>query len=118
MDQPIHVTDNAFEQAVLKSPLPVLLDFWAPWCAPSKMVAPSLETIARDYAGRLVVAKVNTDENPEWALRYGVQGTPTMLLMKDGKVVLQQVGALPLPYLKQMVDRVLAQEETIERPAA
>ena len=107
MNEPVHVTDEAFERAVLKSPLPVLVDFWAPWCAPCRMVAPSLETIARDYAGRLLVAKVNTDENPEWATRYGVQGIPTMLLIKDGKVVRQQVGALPFPYLKQLVDRLL-----------
>jgi len=110
MNEPIHVTDQAFEKAVLKSPLPVLVDFWAPWCGPCHMVAPTLEAIARDYSGRLIVAKVNTDENPEWAMRYGVQGIPTMLLMRDGKIVQRQVGALPAPYLKQMVDQFLQQE--------
>ncbi|MGA2112506.1 MAG: thioredoxin [Anaerolineales bacterium] len=118
MNEPIHVTDEAFERAVLKSPLPVLVDFWAPWCGPCQMVAPSLEAIARDYEGRLVVAKVNTDENPEWATRFGVQGIPTMLLVKDGKVVQRQVGALPMPYLKQMVDHFLKQGPKAAQPAA
>jgi thioredoxin-like negative regulator of GroEL len=74
------------------------------------MLAPGLEAIARDYAGRLLVAKVNTDENPEWATHYGVRGIPAMLLMNDGKVVRHQVSALPMPYLKQMVDQLVALE--------
>lgn len=110
MNEPIHVTNEAFERTVLRSPLPVLVDFWAPWCGPCQMVAPILEAIARDYSGRLVVAKVNTDENPEWASRFGVQGIPTMLLIRDGKIIQRQVGALPPPYLKQMVDQFLKQE--------
>jgi thioredoxin 1 len=113
MNEPIHVNDAAFEKSVLQSPVPVLVDFWAPWCMPCRMVAPSLEKLAQEYAGRLLVAKVNTEENPEWAVRYGVQGIPTMLFIKDGKVVHQQVGALPYPYLKQMVEQVL---EHVEKP--
>jgi thioredoxin 1 len=76
MNEPIHVTDSAFEKTVIQSKLPVVVDFWAPWCGPCKMVAPILDKLAKDYEGKLVVAKVNTDENQEWAGRYGVQGIP------------------------------------------
>jgi thioredoxin 1 len=107
MNEPIHVSDQAFEKAVLKSPIPVLVDFWAPWCMPCKMVAPSLEKIAEEYAGRLLVAKVNTDENQEWALRYKVQGIPTLMLVRNGRAEHVQVGVLPYPMLKEMVDRFL-----------
>ncbi|NLG98770.1 MAG: thioredoxin [Chloroflexi bacterium] len=107
MSVPVQVTDSEFENVVLKSTLPVLVDFWAPWCGPCRMVAPTLEKIAKEQAGKLVVAKVNTDENPQWAMRYGVQGIPTMLFIANGKVVHQQVGALPEPMLKQLVDQFL-----------
>jgi thioredoxin 1 len=116
VNEPIHVTDAAFEKAVLQSPVPVLVDFWAPWCMPCRMVAPSLEKLAREYEGRLLVAKVNTDESPEWAIKYGVQGIPTMLIIRDGQVVHQQVGALPYPYLKQMVEQALG-EPQVKAPA-
>jgi len=107
MNEPIHVNDSTFENAVLQSPLPVLVDFWAPWCGPCRMVAPVLEKLAKEYAGKLVVAKVNTDENPEWATRFGVSGIPTMLFIADGEVVHEQVGAVPQQYLKQIVDKFL-----------
>jgi thioredoxin 1 len=107
MNEPVHVTDAAFEKVVLKSTLPVIVDFWAPWCGPCKMVAPSLEKIAKEQAGKLVVTKVNTDENPEWAMKYGVQGIPTMLFIAKGKVVHSQVGALPEPMLRQVVDQFM-----------
>ncbi len=113
MNEPIHVTDAAFEKSVLQSQVPVLVDFWAPWCAPCRMVAPSLERLAKEYEGKLLVAKVNTDESSEWAIRYGVQGIPTMLIVKDGQVVRQQVGAVPYPHIKQMVDEVLEQSVKI-----
>jgi thioredoxin 1 len=102
-DTPIHVTDAAFEQSVLKSNIPVVVDFWAPWCGPCKMVAPTLDKLAKEYSGQMLIAKVNTDENPEWAMRYGVQGIPTMLLVSGGKIVHRQVGALPEPVLREMV---------------
>ncbi|HNX45235.1 MAG: thioredoxin [Anaerolineaceae bacterium] len=107
IQEPINVTDEAFQKVVLESPLPVIVDFWAPWCGPCRMVAPILEKIAKDQAGKLIVAKVNTDENQEWAGRYGVQGIPTMLMMKDGKIVHRQVGALPEPMLKDTVAQFL-----------
>jgi thioredoxin 1 len=103
-NEPIHVTDEAFERAILQSNLPVVVDFWAPWCSPCKMVAPILEKFAHEYAGKMLVAKVNTDENPQWAGKFGVQGIPTMLFFSGGKVVHQQVGAVPEPYLRDMID--------------
>jgi thioredoxin 1 len=107
IQEPIHVTDAAFEKTVLQSSIPVIVDFWAPWCGPCRMVAPTLEKLAREYAGKLLVAKVNTDENPEWAMRYGVQGIPTMLFVANGKVVHRQVGALPEPILRDIVAQFL-----------
>ena len=107
INEPIHVTDAAFEKTVLESSLPVIVDFLAPWCGPCKMVAPVLDKIAKEYAGELIVAKVNTDENPQFAMQYDVQGIPTMLLVYDGKVVNRQVGALPEPMLREIVDQFL-----------
>jgi thioredoxin 1 len=110
-NEPVHVSDEAFEKTVLNSEVPVVVDFWAPWCGPCKMVEPVLEQIADDYAGKLLVAKVNTDEHPQWAQQFGVQGIPTMLFIADGKVVHQQVGAVPEPYLRDIVETFL---ETVE----
>ena len=101
--EPLHVTDDAFEKTVLKSQVPVVVDFWAPWCGPCKMVAPVLDKLAEEFAGKLLIAKVNTDENPQWAQSYNVQGIPTMLFVADGKVVHRQVGALPEPMLREVV---------------
>jgi thioredoxin 1 len=115
MSEPIHVKDDAFENTVMKSSLPVIVDFWAPWCGPCKQVAPSLEKIAKEYDGQLIVAKVNTDEDPEWAGRFQVSGIPTMLFVADGKIVHQQVGAVPYGYLKQMVVKFL---EVVAQPPA
>ena len=107
MSEPIHVTDAAFEKSVLQNTLPVIVDFWAPWCGPCKMVAPMLEKISQEMNGKLVVAKVNTDENPEWATKYGVQGIPTMLFVFDGKIVHRQVGALPERMLREVVTQFM-----------
>ena len=115
MSVPMHVSDAEFESSVMKSPTPVIVDFWAPWCGPCRQVAPILEKIATDYDGKVVVAKVNTDENPEWAQRFEVRGIPTMLFVAGGKVVYQQVGAVPAGYLRQIVDKFL---ETVAAPAA
>lgn len=105
--EPINVSDEAFEKTVLESSLPVIVDFWAPWCGPCKMVAPILEKLADEYEGELIVAKVNTDEHSEWAMKYGVQGIPTMLLVHDGKIINRQVGALPEPMLREIVEQFL-----------
>jgi thioredoxin 1 len=107
INEPIHVTDTAFEKTVLESSLPVVVDFWAPWCGPCKMVGPTLDKLAGEYAGKMIVAKVNTDENPEWAVKYGVQGIPTMLLIYDGKIVNRQVGALPEPMLREVIEQFI-----------
>ena len=107
INEPIHVTDAAFEKTVLESSLPVIVDFWAPWCGPCKMVAPILDKIAGEYAGKMVVAKVNTDENAEWAMKYGVQGIPTMLLVYNGKIINRQVGALPEPMLREIINQFM-----------
>ncbi|MFO7584874.1 MAG: thioredoxin [Anaerolineales bacterium] len=105
--EPIHVTDSAFEKMVLQSTLPVVVDFWAPWCGPCKMVAPILDKLAAEFAGKVVIAKVNTDENPQWAQQYGVQGIPTMLFISDGKIVHRQVGALPERMLREAINQFL-----------
>jgi thioredoxin 1 len=107
MNEPLHVTDAAFEKTVLQSKTPVIVDFWAPWCGPCKIVAPILDRIAKEYDGRLVVAKVNTDENSEWAGRYGIQGIPTMLFIADGKIVHRQVGAVPEGILRDALEQFL-----------
>lgn len=107
INEPIQVTDQAFEKTVLESSLPVIVDFWAPWCGPCKMVAPTLNKIAHEYAGEVIVAKVNTDEHAEWAMKYGVQGIPTMLLLYKGKIINRQVGALPEPMLREVIEQFL-----------
>lgn len=107
ISEPIHVSDAAFEKVVLKSSLPVIVDFWAPWCGPCKMVAPTLDKIAKEMAGQLLIAKVNTDEHQEWAMRFGIQGIPTMLFVLDGEIVHRQVGALPEGMLRKLVNQFL-----------
>jgi len=106
-DVPINVSDEEFEKSVIESELPVIVDFWAPWCGPCKMVGPILDKIAKEFAGKVTVAKVNTDDHSEWANKFGVQGIPTMLFMANGKVVHQQVGALPEPMLRTVLDQFL-----------
>lgn len=105
--EPINVTDAAFEQTVLQSNVPVIVDFWAPWCGPCKMVAPILDKLAKEYDGKILIAKVNTDENPEWMMKYGIQGIPTMLFVAGGKIVHRQVGALPERMLRDTVTQFM-----------
>ena len=97
------VTDSSFEQDVLKSSTPVLVDYWAEWCGPCKMIAPVLEDVARDYAGRLTVAKLDVDSNPDVTQKFGIRGIPTLILFKDGKPVSTKVGAAPKSALKDWV---------------
>jgi thioredoxin 1 len=107
ISEPIHVSDAAFEKTVMQSTLPVVVDFWAPWCGPCKMVAPILDKLATEFAGKVVIAKVNTDDNPQWAGQFGVQGIPTMLFISGGKIVHRQVGALPERMLREAVGQFL-----------
>lgn len=98
-----HVTDSTFDQLV-KSPTPVLVDFWAEWCMPCKRIAPTVEQLATDYAGRLTVAKMNVDENPDVPTRFGIRGIPTLMLFKGGELVDTVVGAVAKDTIKKMVD--------------
>ena len=101
------VSDADFERDVLKASVPVLVDFWAEWCGPCKMIAPALEELAKDMAGKVAVAKVNIDENPETPRRYGVRGIPTLMLFKNGQVAATKIGALPKNALYQWVESVI-----------
>jgi thioredoxin 1 len=103
--QPVILSEASFEQVVLQSKLPVLVDFWATWCAPCKMVAPVVADLAREFAGRAVVAKLDVDEYPRIASRYGVMSIPTLLIFKNGKLVDQIVGAQPAQALRQRLAR-------------
>ncbi len=99
-----YVSDGEFEQKVLKSDLPVLVDFWAEWCGPCKMIAPVLEAIAGEYAGRLTVAKLNIDDNPSTPPKYGIRGIPTLMLFKGGNVEATKVGAVSKSQLSAFID--------------
>ena len=107
MSEPIHVTDATFEKAVMQNPIPVIVDFWAPWCGPCKMVDPMLRKISAELGDKLIVAKVNTDENPQWATQFGVQGIPTMLFVFGRKIIHRQVGALPEKRLREAVTQFM-----------
>ncbi len=100
----VHTSDNDFDSDVLKSDTPVLVDYWAPWCGPCKMVAPILDEIANEYQGRLKVVKVNVDDNPGTAQKFGVRGIPTLTLFKAGSVEATKVGALSKSQLTAFVD--------------
>ncbi len=100
----LHVTDESFEREVLKSDDPVLLEYWAEWCGPCKLIAPVLEQIAGEYAGRLRVAKLNIDENPDTPPKYGIRGIPTLMLFKNGHVEATKVGALSKSQLAAFLD--------------
>ncbi len=103
-EQIVHVTDDNFEAEVLKSELPVLVDYWAEWCGPCKMIAPVLDEITGDYAGKIKVAKLNIDDNPNTPPRYGIRGIPTLMLFKDGEVEATKVGAVSKSQLIAFID--------------
>jgi len=105
--KPVVVTDATFQREVLESDLPVLVDLWAAWCAPCRMIAPVVEKMAKDYAGRMKGAKLNVDENPAVSMRYQVQSIPTLLVFRGGRVIERIVGAAPEPLLRGKVDAAL-----------
>jgi thioredoxin 1 len=107
MSKPIAVDDASFEQKVLKSDTPVLVDFWAPWCRPCIMAAPVLEELAGEYAGRIAIAKLDVDQNARTAAKYNIMAIPNLIIFKDGKPVSQIVGYKPKAELKRDLDAVL-----------
>ena len=111
----VHVTDAQFQKTVLENSLPVIVDFWAPWCGPCKMIEPMLIKIANENKGRVIIAKVNTDENPEWMMKYGIQGIPTMLFVYKGKIIHRQVGLLPERMLRETVAQFLDVSNTPQK---
>lgn len=100
----IHLSDDNFEQKVLQSQLPVLVDYWAEWCGPCKMIAPILEDISKEYADRLIIAKLNIDDNQQTPPKYGIRGIPTLMLFKNGNVEATKVGALSKSQLMAFID--------------
>lgn len=106
-DKVLHVTDDSFDAEVLKSATPVLVDFWASWCAPCKAISPVVDALAVEFDGKVKVAKVNVDENPATPGKYGVRGIPTLILFKDGKIVDQLVGAAPKNQLDTLIRKAL-----------
>ena len=108
MSNEIQLTDANFEQEVLKSALPVLVDFWAPWCGPCKMIAPVIEELAAEYAGKVKVCKLNTDENPDAASNFKISAIPSILFFKGGKQVQEMVGLQPKEELKRHLDELIA----------
>lgn len=104
-DNIINVTDSTFESLVLQSDTPALVDFWASWCAPCRAIAPIVDEMAQEYAGKLRVVKVNVDDNPATPGKYGVRGIPTLILFKGGKVVDQLVGAVPKNQIKELIEK-------------
>ncbi|HIE56348.1 MAG TPA: thioredoxin TrxA [Chromatiaceae bacterium] len=103
-DKIIELSDDTFEQDVLKSDLPVLVDYWAEWCGPCKMIAPVLEEVADDYSGKLKIAKLNIDDNPDAPPAYGIRGIPTLMLFKNGEVEATKVGAVSKSQLTAFID--------------
>ena len=105
--EPVHVTDDSFEKVVLQSPVPAIVDFWAPWCGPCRMVAPIIEDLAQEYDGRALIAKLNTDENLRLTSELGIMGIPTLILYRDGVEVDRVVGFAPRKVLEQKLVALL-----------
>ncbi|MFH1278557.1 MAG: thioredoxin [Candidatus Eisenbacteria bacterium] len=112
MSEAINISDTQFEAEVLQSPTPVVVDFWAPWCAPCRMVAPAIESLSRELSGKVRFVKINVDDNPMQASKYGVQGIPTLLFFQGGELVDSAVGAYPEPMLREKVTETFGIAET------
>ena len=108
MAHPLEITDATFEEEVVKSDTPVVVDFWAEWCGPCKMIAPLVEELAGEYDGKVKFTKLDVDSNPQTPMQFGVRGIPTLLIFNDGKPVGQVVGAVPKNMLKKRVDEAIA----------
>ena len=108
MTHPVDITDATFEEEVVKSDTPVVVDFWAEWCGPCKMIAPLVEELAGEYDGKVKFTKLDVDSNPQTPMQFGVRGIPTLLIFNDGKPVGQVVGAVPKNMLKKRVDEAIA----------
>lgn len=106
-DTVVELSDSLFENEVIKSDIPVLVDFWAPWCGPCKAIAPTVSQISKDFAGKLKVGKVNVDENQQTSIQFGIRSIPTLLIFKDGKIVEQIIGAVSQGDLEQSINKVL-----------
>ena len=107
MSKPVEIEEAKFEDAVLKSETPVMVDFWAPWCGPCKMVAPVVEELAEDYDGKVDFVKINVDDSPQIASQYGIMSIPTLMVFKDGKPVANIIGFRPKDELKKSLDEAL-----------
>ncbi len=107
MPEPIEVTESTWEDSVINSELPVLVDFWAEWCGPCKMIAPAVHDLAIEYGGKLNVAKLDVDNSPNIAMQYGIRSIPALIFFKEGKPVDQVIGAMPKGALKRKIDSVL-----------
>jgi thioredoxin 1 len=106
----MHVTDATFEDEVIKSDLPVLVDFWAPWCGPCRMVGPILDKMAKEFAGQIRIAKVNTDENPGLSQAFQIRSIPTLMVVKSQTIIFSQPGALPEASIRSLIEQVIAFE--------
>lgn len=106
--KPIVVTDETFKKEVLESPIPVLVDFWAIWCGPCKLIAPVVEELAKEYDGKMKFTKLDVDVNQKTAMQYGIRSIPTLLIFKNGKVVDSVIGAVPKPHLVNKIEKLLS----------